>query len=489
MTNQNTGWKFDNSYAKLQSKLFTFAQPDPVRAPNTLLFNYKLATAIGLKIDPTTEAAIANKLSGNELLEGSQPLAQAYAGHQFGHFAMLGDGRAILLGEHITPNNTRLDIQLKGPGATPYSRRGDGRATLRSMLREYLISEAMYGLGIPTSRSLAVVTSGEPVYREEVHEGAILTRIASSHIRVGTFEYIHQFLGKEDLEAYTQYVIERHYPDLKTSKNPAFDLFKAVMDRQIDLIVHWMRVGFIHGVMNTDNMSIAGETFDYGPCAFMNAYNPATVFSAIDTNGRYAFGNQPKIAQWNLACLASALLPIIHTDHAEAVQMAQAVLNDFPALYEQKWGNMMGNKLGFNNAAGNIDVQELIQELLQWMALNGADYSNTFLVIQSDTQNWEGIYAAEPFLTWYARLQFLWKELGIDIADAVRLMQRNNPAFIPRNHLVEQALDEVCLSRDFTLFNQMLEVAGNPYVANLSFSALQMPSDTGDRLYKTYCGT
>jgi serine/tyrosine/threonine adenylyltransferase len=489
MTNQHTGWNFDNSYAKLQSNLFTFAKPDPVRSPGVLLFNYKLAAAIGLTISPSDEAAMANVLSGNELLDGSQPLAQAYAGHQFGHFAMLGDGRAILLGEHITPDSTRLDIQLKGPGPTPYSRRGDGRATLRSMLREYLISEAMYGLGIPTSRSLAVVTSGEQVYREEVHEGAILTRIASSHIRVGTFEYIHQFLGKEDLEAYTQYVIERHYPELKDSQNPAFDLFKAVMDRQIDLMVHWMRVGFIHGVMNTDNMSIAGETFDYGPCAFMNAYNPATVFSAIDTNGRYAFGNQPKIAQWNLACLGISLLPIIHTDHAEAVKMAQAVLNEFPAIYEQKWRTMMGNKLGFNNAADHTAVQALVQDLLQWMVQNGADYTNTFLAVQSDRQNWEGIYTEEPFLTWYARLQFLWAELGIDFTDAVRLMQRNNPAFIPRNHLVEQALDGVCQARDFTLFDQMLEVAGTPYTANATLSALQAPPDTGDRLYKTYCGT
>ena len=270
-----------------------------------------------------------------------------YAGHQFGHFNILGDGRAILLGEHVTNNNQRFDIQLKGSGYTAFSRGGDGRATLRAMLREYLISEAMAGLKIPTTRSLAVVKTGAKVYREEAHEGAILTRIASSHIRVGTFEFANRFVPNES-SILLDYVIDRHYPELNLSKSKARDLMEAVMLKQIDLIVQWMRVGFIHGVMNTDNMSITGETIDYGPCAFMNTYHPETVFSSIDTQGRYAFGNQPSIAQWNIACFAGSLLSLIHEEKEVAIEMAKEVLNSFPAIYQEKWQDMMFKKLGFS---------------------------------------------------------------------------------------------------------------------------------------------
>jgi len=305
------GWQFNHSYTQLSPVLFSRTAPTPVALPRTVLLNMLLANELGLQVGKENRDAITQMLSGNELPFGADPIAQAYMGHQFGYPNMLGDGRAILLGEHITPAGERMDIQLKGPGITHYSRSGDGRATLYSMLREYIISEAMHHLGISTTRSLAVVATGQPVYREQINEGAVLTRIAASHIRVGTFEFATRHLPKEEFRTFLDYVINRHYPELKESDNPALDLLYAVMQQQADLITQWMRVGFIHGVMNTDNMSIAGETIDYGPCAFMNRYDPATVFSSIDTKGRYAFGNQPFIAQWNLGVFASSLLPLI----------------------------------------------------------------------------------------------------------------------------------------------------------------------------------
>lgn len=482
-------FNFDNTYTKLPAKLYSLVNPVPVAMPRTLLFNTLLAEEIGLTMETKDTNEIAAYLSGNKLLADAKPIAQAYAGHQFGHFTMLGDGRAILLGEHITPTNKRLDIQLKGAGQTPYSRRGDGRATLRAMLREYIISEAMYGLKIPTSRSLAVIGSGEKVYREEINEGAILTRIAASHIRVGTFEYVSQFLTNEELQIFTDYVIDRHYPALKEKENKALELLRAVMDKQTDLIVNWMRVGFIHGVMNTDNMSIAGETFDYGPCAFMNAYDPKTVFSAIDTNGRYAYANQPKIALWNLSCFAETLLPLLHTDMPEAIKMAEELLNTFATNYQQKWTAMMGNKLGFNTVAANENEQQLISELFNWMEDNKADYTNTFLTIQSDMLNPKGIYNQSPFLNWYAKWKKLLEEKGISLENAQQIMLENNPYFIPRNHLVEQALDNACYKHDFTLFNQLVEATSTAYTNNIEWAALQNPPESGDQYYQTHCGT
>ncbi|MEI7597624.1 MAG: YdiU family protein [Bacteroidota bacterium] len=478
-------WNFDNSYSKLSVNMFTKMNPEKVSAPKMLLFNRKLAVDLGLDIDSLNENELANYLSGNEIIPSSEPLAQAYAGHQFGYFTMLGDGRAILLGEHITPQNKRFDIQLKGSGRTPYSRRGDGRATLRAMLREYLISEAMFGLKIPSSRSLAIVSSGEKIYREEVQEGVILTRIASSHIRVGTFEYAKNFLAKNELQELADYTINRHYPELKSTENPVLELLKSVMERQIDLIIDWMRVGFIHGVMNTDNMSIAGETFDYGPCTFMNAYNPKTVFSSIDVNGRYSYGNQPRIAHWNLACFANSLTPIIHPVESEAIKLADEVLDAFPKKYEEKWLAMMGNKLGFTNV---LDAEKaFIFQLSNWMEDNRADYTNTFLVLQEDLPNISAIYLQEDFKL----LQTTWKNLISQttntIDDAKLLMQANNPAFIPRNHLVEKALDEVCNNNDFTLFNQLLEAMNSPYIFNEKHADFQIGEDDGD--YRTFCGT
>ncbi|EIM74845.1 hypothetical protein A3SI_14956 [Nitritalea halalkaliphila LW7] len=288
---------------------------------------------------------LAVLFSGNQVPSGARPLAQAYAGHQFGNFTKLGDGRAILIGEHLTAAGKRVDIQLKGAGITPYSRGGDGRATRKAMLREYLISEAMHALGIPSSRSLAVVETGEQVWRQEKESGAILTRVMSSHLRVGTFQYARHFLDVSALQALLTYTIERHYPELRDVSNPALALLEAVMERQIQLVVHWLRVGFIHGVMNTDNMSICGETFDYGPCAFLNTYDPATVFSSIDSQGRYAFGNQPGIAQWNLAALAGALLPLVATDEKQATELCTALLNDFPRRFTAAQWEMYAHKM------------------------------------------------------------------------------------------------------------------------------------------------
>ena len=352
MTQQNhIGWNFNNSYIKLLDRLFSKQLPATVPTPRMVYFNDELADTLDLDFSAVSENDKAQLFSGNILPTGAAPIAQAYAGHQFGHFTMLGDGRAILLGEHLTPNNKLFDIQLKGAGQTAYSRRGDGKATLRSMLREFLISEAMHHLGIPTSRSLAVVNTGEKVYREEVHEGAVLTRVMSSHIRVGTFEYISNFLDVATLQEFTNYVIKRHYPELAENANPPLALLKAVMNKQIDLVINWLKVGFIHGVMNTDNMSIAGETFDYGPCAFMNNYHPDTDFSSIDVQGRYAFGKQPGIVQWNLVCLAETLIPLIDKDADKAVKMAQKVINSFPAIYQEKWWQMNGLKLGLTTVS------------------------------------------------------------------------------------------------------------------------------------------
>ena len=489
VNDKNTkGWHFDNSYARLPDKLFSKLTPVLVRQPELVLFNDALAAELGLAYRSTDEKnELAGVFSGNVLPQGSEPLAQAYAGHQFGYFTMLGDGRAIVLGEQITPDNHRFDIQYKGSGRTPYSRNGDGRATLHAMLREYLISEAMHYLNIPSSRSLAVVKTGEIVYREAANEGAVLTRVLSSHIRAGTFEYIKNYLSRKELRQFLDYTIERHYPDLKGSENPALGLLTAVMQRQIDLVVNWLRVGFIHGVMNTDNMSVAGETFDYGPCAFMNAYDPATVFSSIDIQGRYAFGNQHRIAFWNLTRFADALLPLIHENAGKALHLVEKALEVFPEVYEKKWVEMMGNKTGFANPSA--EETKLILELLQWMQQNKADYTNTFLALQSDSSAHTDVYSDEAFQNWFLQWQTKISENSRSKNDAFALMQANNPAFIPRNYLVEQALVDAAGKNDFTLFHQLLYVFRSPYDIHEQYCSFQEPPKNGDVNYRTFCGT
>lgn len=476
---QNIGWNFDNSYIHLPNTLYAPQRPEMVKAPSVAIFNHYLAAKLGLHTDKMDLQELAQYLSGNKLFDESSPIAQAYAGHQFGQLNMLGDGRAILLGEHLALNKQRYDIQLKGSGQTPFSRRGDGRATLSSMLREYLISEAMHYLQIPTSRSLAVVASGENVYRETVQQGAILTRVALSHIRVGTFEYVSYSQPIETLTTFTNYVINRHYPELLEHKNPPLELLKTVMLQQINLIVDWMRVGFIHGVMNSDNMAISGETIDYGPCAFMNSYNPQTVFSSIDTGGRYAFGNQPSMVQWNMACFAQTLQPLIHPNQEEAIELAQDVINEFTNLFNQSWLTMMRKKLGLLGELA-FDSQ-LINELLEWMKTNNADYTNTFIALQSQSIEKGSIYDNDDFKQWYNR----WQEHEI----SYELMAQNNPQFIPRNHLVEEALKSASEQNDFTLFNSLLNVLALPYTENTSYKEYQTVPTAIDKGYKTYCGT
>ena len=484
---QPLGWRWDHSYSLLPDMLYDRVHPTPVRAPWLVLFNEPLAETLGLQREGVTDEVLASLFAGNELPEGADPLAQAYMGHQFGFPNLLGDGRAILLGEHLLPGGERVDIQLKGAGMTRYSRRGDGRATLSSMLREYLMSEAIYHLGIPTTRSLAVVATGEPVYRETIQEGAVLTRVAASHIRVGTFEFASRHLSVESFRGFTDYVIRRHYPHLAEAENAPLALLKAVMERQAALVAEWMRVGFIHGVMNTDNMSIAGETIDFGPCAFMNSYDPATVFSSIDTDGRYAFGNQPSIAHWNLAVFASALIPLIDPVQEKAVAMAQEAIHGFPDLFAKAWMQVMRRKLGLLNEVTGDRL--LVDDLLTWMADNKADYTNTFYGLSSGMQPEGEIYRQETFRKWHER----WTERLVmqpqPPAEAYAVMRTANPAFIPRNHRVEEALQAATLAKELTPLHQLLEVIRRPYEFDPARADYQAPPAGGDLHYKTFCGT
>jgi len=484
-------WRFDNSYARLPETFYSQARPTPARAPSLILFNHALARSLGLSAGGIAaglpeDATLAALLAGNVLPPDAAPIAQAYAGHQFGHFTMLGDGRAVMLGEHLAPDGRRFDIQFKGSGPTPYSRRGDGRAALGPMLREYLVSEAMHALGIATTRSLAVVATGEPVYREEVLPGAVLTRVASSHIRVGTFQYAAARRDTEGLKALVAHCISRHDPDLEGSEAPALRLLERVIARQADLIVAWMRVGFVHGVMNTDNMTVSGETIDYGPCAFIDAYDPATVFSSIDQGGRYAFGNQPQIAQWNLARFAEALLPVIDPDPERAVALATAQVRGFADLYETRRLAMMRRKLGLEGEeAGD---RAFITDLLDWMRSNGADYTTTFRAVSAGEVEASGLYEAADFRSWHERWQARLARNGAPLDTARDTMRAANPAYIPRNHLVEEVLGAAVESGDLAPLQALLDVLSRPYEERpgLERYAEPDPSSCG---YRTFCGT
>ncbi len=487
MNIKKADWNFDNSYARLPETMFSHLSPVPVRAPKLILLNNKLAENLGLYFSNLSETEAAILFSGNALPIGAEPIAQAYAGHQYGNFTMLGDGRAIVLGEHITPDNKRVDIQLKGSGRTPYSRQGDGRAALGPMLREYVISEAMYALNIPTTRSLAVVTTGEEVFRNTSQPGAILTRVAASHIRVGTFEYIAMLDDVEILKKMVNYAIDRHYPHLKEVENPALELLKAVIEKQIILITHWMQVGFIHGVMNTDNMTISGETIDYGPCAFMDAYDPKTVFSSIDRHGRYAFGNQPEIAKWNLTRFAETLLPLLHESQEAAIQIAENVLSDFSENYRKHWLAMMRNKLGLFKQENEDEA--LINDLLFWIQENKADYTNTFRGLISKKFPVDNKFQDEKFKLWHQRWQARLSRNASSLEYSFELMRANNPAVIPRNHKVEEALKAASEAGDLTLLNRLLEVLSAPYEdLSADYADYQTPREPGCA-YKTFCGT
>ncbi|WP_110112063.1 YdiU family protein [Bacillus sp. CGMCC 1.16541] len=477
------GWNFDNGYARLPNVFFTEMKPNPVEAPEWVVKNEELARTLGLEV----ENIRVEELAGNEVPEGGLLLAQAYAGHQFGHFNMLGDGRAMLLGEQITPSGKRVDIQLKGSGRTPYSRGGDGRAGLGPMLREYIISEAMYGLGIPTTRSLAVVTTGQLVFRQTVQQGAILTRVASSHLRVGTFQYAVNWGGVEQLQTLADYTLDRHFPGAEQTENRYLFLLEEVIKRQANLISKWQLVGFIHGVMNTDNMALSGETIDYGPCAFINTYDLDTVFSSIDVQGRYAYGNQPRMAGWNLARLAEALLPLLDDDQEKAVKIAQEAVLKFPDLYREKWLAGMREKLGLFRAQAND--KEFVEELLSMMQKHKADYTNTFRALTLNKLEDTVLHEKEEFNAWYEAWQARLNQQEQSREDAHELMKRSNPAIIPRNHRVEEAL-EAAEEGDLSVMKQLVTVLSNPYAYTSEQEAYTTPPDPSSCAnYQTFCGT
>ena len=477
---KNIGWNFDNSYTLLPKQLISKVLPTTVKNPNIIIINHSLAQQLGLNFSSLNNNQLARLFTGNDIPEGSDPLAQAYAGHQFGHLAILGDGRAIVLGEHITPTNQRYDIQFKGSGRTPYSRGGDGKAALGPMLREYIISEAMYHLNIKTTRSLAVATTGENVMRETVLPGAILTRVAESHIRVGTFEYVAIKRDIQTLKKLLQYSIERHYPEIKDLDKQAPEFLKLVLEKQIDLITDWMRVGFIHGVMNTDNMAISGESIDFGPCAFMDYYNPKTVFSSIDHHGRYAFGNQPSIAQWNLARLADAILPLLDEDQNKAIDVGEEIIHSFKEKYEKKFHKMMKKKLGL--ITDEADDVILIQELLDTMEKNNLDYTNTFRDLMNDKIN------NETLKNFHAKWKIRIDKQNRSHEEVLTLMRNVNPVVIPRNHKVEESLKEAHKG-NLVFLNNLLNALKDPYTERSDLTLYQQPAPETDKKYKTFCGT
>jgi uncharacterized protein YdiU (UPF0061 family) len=487
---------FDNSYARLPQRFFARLRPTPVAAPRLVRLNRKLAQKLGLEPDRLSSPEGVAILAGNAVPKLGEPLAMAYAGHQFGTFVpQLGDGRALLLGELVDQDGVRRDIQLKGSGPTPFSRNGDGRAALGPVLREYIISEAMDALGIPTTRSLAAVTTGQTVRREMPLPGAVLTRVASSHIRVGTFQF---FAVRGDVEALAQlanYVIARHYPEAARAEKPYQLLLELVIARQAELIAKWLLVGFIHGVMNTDNMSIAGETIDYGPCAFIDTYDPAAVYSSIDSFGRYAYGNQPRIAQWNLARLAETLLPLLAENQEAAVELANAALGQFAGRFETAYAVGLRGKLGlFQEREGD---SALAQDLLERMVRNGADFTLTFrrlceAAVSPDKDADVRSLFTDPsaYDDWAARWRRRLADDGEEIGERRALAMRAvNPAFIPRNHLVEEALAAAVNNDDLSVFEKLLTVLSRPYDDQPAHKLYAEPPRPDQVVHQTFCGT
>ena len=480
------GWRLEHSYAQLPALFHLMVPPTPVVSPRLVLVNRPLATSLGLEAAALGGDEGTAIFAGNRLPPGAVPLAQAYAGHQYGHFTTLGDGRAILLGEQITPRGERFDIQLKGPGPTPYSRRGDGRAALGPMLREYIISEAMHALGIPTTRSLAVATTGETVYRDTALPAAVLTRVAASHIRVGTFEWAAARGDATMMRALINYTLQRHYPALVQAENPASALLNAVIDQQAALLARWMLVGFVHGVMNTDNMAVSGETIDYGPCAFMEAYDPATVFSSIDTRGRYAYGNQPAIAQWNLTRLAETLIPLLHAEETSAIELAKSAIGRFAHHYQQHWLAGMRRKLGlFTEEAADT---ALIESLLTWMQQTKADFTNTFAGLAPALPADDPRRADEIFLQWHARWLARLARQPQSLTRSNELRGAQNPAVIPRNHHVEAAL-AAAEQNNLRPLERLLDVLATPFDHTRPTSDYHQPAPDNGRVYQTFCGT
>jgi uncharacterized protein YdiU (UPF0061 family) len=484
---------FDNTYARELEGFYVPWNATQVAQPRLVKFNHGLAEELGLSPVALNSERGARIFSGNEIPEGATPLVQAYAGHQFGGFVpQLGDGRALLLGEVIDRNGQRRDIQLKGSGPTPFSRRGDGRAALGPVLREYLIGEAMHALGIPTTRALAAVTTGEPVYREGPLPGAVLTRVASSHVRVGTFQLFAARREQEKLQRLADYVIHRHYQELKDNANPYLALVERVSDRQAELIASWMHVAFIHGVMNTDNMAISGETIDYGPCAFMDHYDPATAFSSIDTYGRYAYGNQPKIAQWNLARFAETLLSLIDADKDRAVARATEVVNAFPAKYENDWLKGMRAKLGLITEE-EADLN-LATEFLSALESSHVDFTLAFRyladAVSGEEEKIRQLFSdPSPYDSWSKYWRERLSRDSLEPSKRAEMMRRVNPAFIPRNHRVEEALSAAVERDDYAPFDMLLKILSRPFDDQPEFAEFMQPAPESEIPYQTFCGT
>ncbi|ACP24532.1 gluconate permease [Sinorhizobium fredii NGR234] len=485
---------FDNSYARLPANFYARVEPTPVAEPWLIKLNRPLGEELRLDV-AAIERDGAAIFSGNTVPSGADPLAMAYAGHQFGTFVpQLGDGRAILLGEVIDRNGKRRDIQLKGSGQTPYSRRGDGRAALGPVLREYIISEAMHALGVPTTRALAATVTGQPVYREQILPGAVFTRVAASHIRVGTFQFFAARGDMDSVKALADYVIDRHYPELKADENPYLGLLKAVSARQAALIARWLDVGFIHGVMNTDNMTISGETIDFGPCAFMDAYDPKKVFSSIDQFGRYAYANQPAIGQWNLARLAETLVTLFDPTADVAVNLANDVLGEYGTIFQNHWLDGMRRKIGLTTAEdGDL---ELVQALLALMHRGGADFTLTFRRLASsaedagaDVELAKLFQAPEALAPWLADWRRRLERESRQPAERAATMRGVNPAFIPRNHRVEQAIEAAIEEADFSLFEALVDVTSKPYEDQPGHAAYAEPPQPDEEVLQTFCGT
>lgn len=475
------GWNLDNSYCQLPEVFFAEAVPEKSVSPKVVLLNQDLAESLGLQVENLNPEV----LSGSEMPEGAKPIAQAYAGHQFGNFTMLGDGRAILLGEQVTPFGERIDIGLKGSGPTAFSRGGDGLAAFGPMLREYIISEAMHALGIPTSRSLSVTLTGNDVYREDVLPGAVLIRTASSYLRVGTFQYAAARQVTEDLKTLADYAIARHYPVAATEDNRYELLLANVIERQAALVAKWQLVGFIHGVMNTDNVTISGETIDYGPCAFMDEYDPATVFSSIDANGRYKYGNQPGITSWNLARFAETLLPLLDENQDVAIQIAEKQLAQFGELFEREWLNGMRAKLGLLDE--KPEDEALAKELLLIMKDMKADYTNTFRALTDKSAEQPNWFAEDAFKQWRVKWDDRRNQQAASAEESYGVMRLSNPAVIPRNHRVEEAI-KAAEKGDFSVLHKLNQVLSTPYSSSKEQVPYTIPS-ISSAPYQTYCGT
>ena len=486
---------FQNTYAALPDGFFARVAPTPVAAPRLIKLNRPLAVRLGLDPDLLESPEGAEILAGKRLPDGAQPIAMAYAGHQFGHFVpQLGDGRAILLGEVIDIDGIRRDIQLKGSGPTPFSRRGDGRAALGPVLREYIVSEAMAALGIPTTRSLAATITGESVMRETVLPGAVLTRVASSHIRVGTFQYFAARGDTEGVRRLADHAIARHYPQAAQAERPYHALLEGVIARQAELVARWLQVGFIHGVMNTDNTSISGETIDYGPCAFMDHYDPAAVFSSIDEQGRYAYANQPRIALWNLTRLAECLLPLFSDDKDKAIEEAQSVLAEFPGKFTAAYQSGLRQKIGLFTARDGDEA--LVQDLLDAMAKNNADFTLTFRRLSAaaeDAARDQDVRAlfADPvaYDEWVVRWRQRTAEEPQTPTERAGVMRTVNPAFIPRNHRIEAVIQAAVARDDYAPFEELLAVLAKPYEEQPAFADYANPPEPHQRVLQTFCGT